>query len=98
MVGPAAEKRALVRHAARMFVTAASLQVPMFVVVLRKGYGLGAMAIGGGSFQRASVFAVAWRTASSAPWASRVQCSWASATSSPPSTMPKHAMPATRNW
>jgi acetyl/propionyl-CoA carboxylase alpha subunit/acetyl-CoA carboxylase carboxyltransferase component len=62
MVGPAAEKRALVRHAARMFVTAASLQAPMFVVVLRKGYGLGAMAIGGGSFQRASVFAVAWPT------------------------------------
>jgi len=62
MVGPAAEKRALVRHAARMFVTAASLKVPMFVVVLRKGYGLGAMAIGGGSFQRAAVFAVSWPT------------------------------------
>jgi len=62
MVGPAAEKRALVRHAARMFVTSASLTVPMFVVVLRKGYGLGAMAIGGASFQRASLFAVSWPT------------------------------------
>lgn len=62
MVGPAAEKRALVRHTARMFVTAASLKVPMFVVVLRKGYGLGAMAIGGGSFQRAGVCAVSWPT------------------------------------
>ncbi|HLT25788.1 MAG TPA: carboxyl transferase domain-containing protein, partial [Zeimonas sp.] len=62
MVGPAAEKRALVRHTARMFVTSASLTVPMFVVVLRKGYGLGAMAIGGASFQRASLFAVSWPT------------------------------------
>lgn len=62
MVGPAAEKRALVRHTARMFVTAASLTVPMFVLVLRKGYGLGAMAIGGGSFQRSAVSAVSWPT------------------------------------
>lgn len=62
MVGPAAERRALVRHAGRMFVTAASITVPLFVVVLRKGYGLGAMAIGGGSFQRAAVFAVSWPT------------------------------------
>src|SRR5690606_39241190 len=62
MVGPAAEKRALVRHTARMFVTAAGLTVPMFVVVLRKGYGLGAMAMGGGSFQRAAVCAVSWPT------------------------------------
>jgi acetyl/propionyl-CoA carboxylase alpha subunit/acetyl-CoA carboxylase carboxyltransferase component len=62
MVGPVAEKRALVRHTARMFVTAAGVKVPMFVVVLRKGYGLGAMAIGGGSFQRAAVCAVSWPT------------------------------------
>jgi acetyl-CoA carboxylase carboxyltransferase component len=62
MVGPIAEKRALVRHTARMFVTAAGLKVPMFVVVLRKGYGLGAMAIGGGAFQRAAVCAVSWPT------------------------------------
>jgi acetyl-CoA carboxylase carboxyltransferase component len=62
MVGPIAERRALVRHTARMFVTAAGVTVPMFVVVLRKGYGLGAMAIGGGSFQRAAVCAVSWPT------------------------------------
>ena len=62
MVGPVAERRALVRHTARMFVTAAGVTVPMFVVVLRKGYGLGAMAIGGGSFQRAAVCAVSWPT------------------------------------
>jgi len=62
MVGPAAERRALVRHTARMFVTCASLTVPFFVVVLRKGYGLGAMAIGGGAFQGSSIFAVSWPT------------------------------------
>ncbi|MDG1960010.1 MAG: carboxyl transferase domain-containing protein [Candidatus Binatia bacterium] len=61
MVGPAAEEKALVRHASRLFVTGASLQVPLFTVVLRKGYGLGAQAMAGGSF-RASLFTVAWPT------------------------------------
>ena len=62
MVGPEVEKTALVRHAARLFTTAASLSVPVFTVVLRKGYGLGAMAMAGGSF-KASSFTVAWPTA-----------------------------------
>ena len=44
MVGPAVEQQAQVRHASRMFVAAAHLRVPFFSVVLRKGYGLGAMA------------------------------------------------------
>ena len=61
MVGPAAEEKALVRHAARLFVTGASVQVPLLTVVLRKGYGLGAQAMAGGSF-RASLFTVAWPT------------------------------------
>jgi acetyl-CoA carboxylase carboxyltransferase component len=47
MVGPESEKSALVRHAARLFVTSANIRVPMFTVVLRKGYGLGAMAMAG---------------------------------------------------
>ena len=51
MVGPEVEKTALVRHAARMFVTGASLTVPFFTIVLRKGYGLGAQAMAGGSFK-----------------------------------------------
>ncbi len=59
MVGPDAEKTALVRHAARMFVTAGSLTVPIFAVVLRKGYGLGAQTMTGGSFH-GSVFTAAW--------------------------------------
>jgi acetyl/propionyl-CoA carboxylase alpha subunit/acetyl-CoA carboxylase carboxyltransferase component len=61
MVGPEAEKTALVRHAARMFVTAASVTVPFFTIVLRKSYGLGAQAMAGGSF-KSPFFAVAWPT------------------------------------
>jgi acetyl-CoA carboxylase carboxyltransferase component len=61
MVGPEAEKTALVRHASRMFVTGASLTVPFFTIVLRKGYGLGAQAMAGGSF-KAGLFTVAWPT------------------------------------
>jgi acetyl-CoA carboxylase carboxyltransferase component len=61
MVGPEAEKTALVRHVSRMFVTAASLSVPFFTVVLRKGYGLGAQAMAGGHFH-APFFTIAWPT------------------------------------
>jgi acetyl/propionyl-CoA carboxylase alpha subunit len=59
MVGPEAEKSALVRHVSRMFVVGASVTVPFFTLVLRKGYGLGAQAMAGGSFH-APVFIVAW--------------------------------------
>jgi len=59
MVGPDAERTAQVRHVSRMFVTGASLTVPFCTIVLRKGYGLGAQAMAGGSF-RAPVFLVAW--------------------------------------
>jgi acetyl-CoA carboxylase carboxyltransferase component len=61
MVGPEVEKTALVRHAARMFVTGGSLSVPFFTIVLRKSYGLGAQAMAGGSF-RAPFFTVSWPT------------------------------------
>ncbi|HEV2610187.1 MAG TPA: carboxyl transferase domain-containing protein [Noviherbaspirillum sp.] len=59
MVGPDAEKTAMVRHVSRMFVTAGSLSVPFFTIVLRKGYGLGAQAMAGGSFH-APFFTIAW--------------------------------------
>jgi acetyl/propionyl-CoA carboxylase alpha subunit/acetyl-CoA carboxylase carboxyltransferase component len=59
MVGPEAEQQATVRHVSRMFVTAASLQIPFMTVVLRKGYGLGAQAMAAGSFQ-APLFTIAW--------------------------------------
>ena len=59
MVGPDTEATAQVRHVSRMFVAAAHLRVPFFAVVLRKGYGLGAMAMTGGGFH-APVFTLAW--------------------------------------
>ncbi|MFX8999782.1 carboxyl transferase domain-containing protein, partial [Acinetobacter baumannii] len=61
MVGPDIEKRAQVRHVSRMFVTAANIGVPIFTLVLRKGYGLGAQAMTGGSFH-APFFIAAWPT------------------------------------
>jgi acetyl-CoA carboxylase carboxyltransferase component len=61
MVGPDAERDAQVRHFSRMFVTAAAMTVPFGTVVLRKGYGLGAQAMAGGSF-RAGLFTLSWPT------------------------------------
>ena len=61
MVGPQAEETAQVRHFARLFVTTASVTVPWVTVVLRKGYGLGAQAMAGGSFH-AKDMVVAWPT------------------------------------
>lgn len=62
MVGPDVEARAQVRHVSRLFVVAAKLRVPVFSVVLRKGYGLGAMGMAAGGFH-APVFTVAWPSA-----------------------------------
>ncbi len=62
MVGPAVEAQAQVRHVSRMFVAAAHLRVPFLSVVLRKGYGLGAMAMTAGGFH-APLFTVAWPSA-----------------------------------
>ena len=59
MVGPATEETAQVRHVSRMFIAAAHLRVPFLSVVLRKGYGLGAMAMAAGGMH-APLFTVAW--------------------------------------
>jgi acetyl-CoA carboxylase carboxyltransferase component/biotin carboxyl carrier protein len=61
MVGPEVEKTALVRHCSRLFIIGANLTVPLLSVFLRKSYGLGALAMTGGSYQK-SAFAVAWPT------------------------------------
>jgi acetyl-CoA carboxylase carboxyltransferase component/biotin carboxyl carrier protein len=61
MVGPEAEKTAIVRHVCRMFVIGASISVPFFTVVVRKGYGLGAQAMAAGGFHQ-PVFTIAWPT------------------------------------
>ncbi|WP_448319702.1 carboxyl transferase domain-containing protein, partial [Streptomyces sp. CO7] len=59
MVGPDAERTATVRHFARLFVAGAHLRVPMVGLVLRKAYGLGAMAMLGGS-TRAPAATASW--------------------------------------
>ena len=59
MVGPAAEGEALVRRASRMLVAGAALRVPLIAVVLRRGYGLGAQAMTGGSLHE-PLLTVAW--------------------------------------
>jgi acetyl-CoA carboxylase carboxyltransferase component len=61
MVGPEIEKRAQVRHVCRMFIVGSHVTVPYFTVVLRRGYGLGAMAMARGGFHE-SFFTVAWPT------------------------------------
>ncbi|MFP6655836.1 MAG: carboxyl transferase domain-containing protein, partial [Myxococcota bacterium] len=66
MVGPEIEERAQVRKVSRLFVVGASLSVPLFTVILRKGYGLGAQAMAGGSFV-APFFTLAWPTGEIGP-------------------------------
>jgi acetyl-CoA carboxylase carboxyltransferase component len=66
MVGPAAERTATVRRFGAMFVAGARLDTPMCTVVLRKAYGLGAMAMAGGDL-RAPALTVAWPTAEFGP-------------------------------
>ncbi|WP_185995968.1 carboxyl transferase domain-containing protein [Nocardioides campestrisoli] len=61
MVGPEAEEVASVRRFGRMFLAGAHARVPMIAVVLRKGYGLGAMAMTGGDL-KAPLATVAWPT------------------------------------
>jgi acetyl-CoA carboxylase carboxyltransferase component len=52
MVGPDSERTGLVRRAGDLFIAAARLRVPLFSVMLRRGFGLGAMAMAGGHFHR----------------------------------------------
>lgn len=59
MVGPAAEGEALVRRASRLLVAGAALRVPLVAVILRRGYGLGAQAMTGGSLHE-PLLTVAW--------------------------------------
>jgi len=61
MVGPAAERTAIVRRFGAMFVAGARFTVPVCAVVLRKAYGLGAMAMAAGDLRRPAI-TVAWPT------------------------------------
>jgi acetyl-CoA carboxylase carboxyltransferase component len=62
MVGPDIEAKAQVRYASGLFIAAAKLKVPLVAVVLRKGYGLGAMAMTAGGFHQTTA-TIAWPTA-----------------------------------
>ncbi|HWM62760.1 MAG TPA: carboxyl transferase domain-containing protein [Solirubrobacterales bacterium] len=66
MVGPDAEATGLVRHASRLLVAGAALSVPLVAVVLRRGYGLGAQAMAGGSLHE-PLLTVAWPSAHLGP-------------------------------
>ncbi|MEP3244275.1 MAG: carboxyl transferase domain-containing protein [Sneathiella sp.] len=66
MVGPDAEKTALVRKTARLFSAAGSSTIPFLTVILRKGYGLGAQAMGGGSMH-APFVSLSWPTGEMGP-------------------------------
>ncbi|MFJ8931448.1 carboxyl transferase domain-containing protein [Streptomyces sp. NPDC102364] len=59
MVGPDSERTATVRQFADLFVAGARLTTPLVCLVLRKAYGLGAMAMMGGS-TRAPLGTAAW--------------------------------------
>ncbi|QCP06068.1 carboxyl transferase domain-containing protein [Brevibacterium sp. CS2] len=66
MVGPEAEHEPGVTAFGRFFTTGAGLSVPFGAVVVRKGYGLGAMAMAAGSFH-ATRFTVAWPSGEMGP-------------------------------
>ena len=66
MVGPEAEATGLVRRASRLLVAGAALRVPLVAVVLRRGYGLGAQAMIGGSLHE-PLLTVAWPSAHLGP-------------------------------
>ncbi|MFT7288501.1 MAG: acetyl-CoA carboxylase carboxyltransferase component [Halieaceae bacterium] len=59
MVGPDSETQGAVHRMSALFAVSASLQVPLLAVFLRKAYGLGAMALVGGSFAIPD-YALAW--------------------------------------
>jgi acetyl-CoA carboxylase carboxyltransferase component len=66
MVGPEAEATGLVRHASRLLVAGAAMCVPLIAVVLRRGYGLGAQAMVGGSLHE-PLLTLAWPSAHLGP-------------------------------
>lgn len=66
MVGTDAEASGLVRHASRLLVAGGALKVPLVAVILRRGYGLGAQAMTGGSLHE-PLLTVAWPSAHLGP-------------------------------
>lgn len=61
MVGPEVEATGQVAHVSRLFVAGSRFSQPLITVILRKAYGLGAMAMAGGGFSRPAI-CCAWPT------------------------------------
>ena len=61
MVGPDVEETGQVAHISRLFLAGAHFDQPLITVILRKAYGLGAMAMAGGGFDRPH-YCCAWPT------------------------------------
>ncbi|MFC6686749.1 carboxyl transferase domain-containing protein [Jhaorihella thermophila] len=61
MVGPETERTGQVAHVSRLFLAGAHFSQPLVTVILRKAYGLGAMAMAGGGLDRPH-FCCAWPT------------------------------------
>ena len=59
MVGPESETEGAVRKMSDMFVAGSRLKSPMVAIFLRKGYGLGAIAMAGGSFSH-PIYSASW--------------------------------------
>jgi acetyl-CoA carboxylase carboxyltransferase component len=61
MVGPDVEETGQVAHISRLFLAGAHFSQPLITLILRKAYGLGAMAMAGGGFDRPH-YCCAWPT------------------------------------
>ena len=61
IVGPESEKQGAMRRVSKLFTAGAKLTVPLICIIIRKGYGLGAMAMAGGSLGQ-PLYTAAWPT------------------------------------
>ena len=61
MVGPDSEEEGAVRRMSSLFKVGSQIKIPLITIFLRKGYGLGAQALAGGSFHQ-PVYSAAWPT------------------------------------
>lgn len=59
MVGPDSEEQGAVRKMSTMINASACIDVPLVTIFLRRAYGMGAMAMAGGSFRK-PVYAASW--------------------------------------
>ena len=61
MVGPESEEESAVTRMSKLFKAGSKLSVPLVAIYLRKAYGLGAMAMVGGSFYE-PIYSASWPT------------------------------------